>query len=84
MRVTGTLFHMVDVARNVLVIMVMPNTVEVHLVFAAWAGDGVTVNHATDARAERRAAFRAANANLDIVDGVMHGASLAAMVAWND
>jgi len=72
MRVAGPLFHMVNIARDILVIVMVPDSVEVHLRPAARAGDAIAMGKAADALVERHAAFGAAHTGFQVIDGVMH------------
>jgi hypothetical protein len=72
MRTAGALFHVMDVAPDVLVIVMMSDPVEPHLIVAAWTGDTVAVDDPADALVKRRAAFRAAHADFQVIDRIVH------------
>jgi hypothetical protein len=72
MRMAGAFFHVMDVARDVLVIVMMSDPVEPHLIVATRTGDTVAVGDPADARVKRRAAFRATHADFQVIDGIVH------------
>jgi hypothetical protein len=72
MRMAGALFHVMDVARDVLVIVMMADPVEPHLIVAARTDDPVAVDDPADALVKRRAAFRATYPDFQVIDGIVH------------
>jgi hypothetical protein len=72
MRMAGALFHVMDVARDILVIVMMSDPVEPHLIVATRTGDTVAVGDPADAFMKRRAAFRATHADFHVIDGIVH------------
>jgi hypothetical protein len=68
----GALLHMMDISRHIFVVAVVADAMEMHFVVAARAHDAVAMRDAADALMERRAALRAAHANFQIVDGIVH------------
>jgi hypothetical protein len=72
-RMAGAFFHVVNVACDVFVIVMMSDTVKPHLVVAGRAGDAVAMGDAADAFMKCRAAFGAAHANFQVADRIMHG-----------
>jgi hypothetical protein len=62
MRMAGALSHVMDVVRDILVIVMMSDPVEPHLIVATRTDDAVAVGEPADALVERRAAFRATHA----------------------
>ena len=67
---------MMNVSLDVLMLMVVPNTVKVHFVVAAGAAHPVAMDDAADALAEGRPTFRAAHADFHVIDGIVHRAIL--------
>src|SRR5882724_11547793 len=67
MRMAGALFHVMDVARDVLVIVMMADAVEPHLIMAARTDDTVAVDDPADALVKRCAAFRATYADFQVI-----------------
>lgn len=78
MRMAGALFHVMDVARDVLVIVMMADPVEPHLIVAARTDDTVAVDDPADALVKGRAAFRATYADFQVIDGIVHRLALRA------
>jgi len=72
MGMAGALFHVMDIARDVLVIVMMADPVEPHLIVAAGTDDAVAVDDPADALVKRHAAFRATHADFQVIDGIVH------------
>jgi hypothetical protein len=84
MRMAGALFHMVNVARDVLVFVMMPDAVKSHFIVATRATHAIAVRDAANTLAERRTALGTADANFQVVDGIVHSLSPRKSVPWSD
>jgi hypothetical protein len=69
----GSLFDTMNEARDVFIDVVMIDPAEMHRLMAAWTDDAVAMHDATNTFAECGAAFRTANADFHVVDGIAHG-----------
>src|SRR4051794_16797047 len=83
MWVAGAFFHMVDVALDVFVTVMMSDAVEPHLVATARAGNPVAMRDAADAFMKCRATFGAAYPDFQVVGGVVHRSAPGANPARN-
>jgi len=70
MRVAGVLFHVVDVARDRVVLVDMADAVKLHLFLAGWATDTVAVDDPVEPLVKGGPAFGAADPDLDVLDFV--------------
>jgi hypothetical protein len=68
----GSLFDAMYEARDVFVDVVMIDSAEMHRLVAAGTDDTITMHNPANTLAERGAAFRAADADFHIVDGIVH------------
>ena len=81
MGVAGAGLDMMNVGLDVLMLMVVPDTVKVHFVVAARAAHPVAMDDAADALAEGRPAFRTAHADFHVIDRIVHRSPSCAIVS---